>query len=68
MVKHIQTIRRQCHISVPPDVRGYRNVTQPTNCLSVFHHCVGLALKGLRSKLFAALTREDASYFETSLI
>ena len=31
MVKHIQTIRRQ----------------QPTNCLSVFDHFVGLALKGL---------------------
>ena len=32
MVKHTQTIRRQ----------------QPTNCLSVFDHFVGLALKGLR--------------------
>ena len=31
MVKHIQTIRRQ----------------KPTNCLSVFDHFVGLALKGL---------------------
>ena len=31
MVKHTQTIRRQ----------------QPTNCLSVFDHFVGLALKGL---------------------
>ena len=31
MVKHTQTIRRQ----------------QPTNCLSVFGHFVGLALKGL---------------------
>ena len=31
MVKHIQTIRRQF----------------PTNCLSVFDHFVGLALKGL---------------------
>ena len=30
MVKHTQTIRRQ----------------QPTNCLSVFDHFVGLALKG----------------------
>ena len=33
MVKHTQTIRRQ----------------QPMNCLSVFEHFVGLALKGLRS-------------------
>ena len=32
MVKHTQTIRRQ----------------QPTNCLSVFDHFVGLALKGLK--------------------
>ena len=32
MVKHTQTIRRQ----------------KPTNCLSVFNHFVGLALKGLR--------------------
>ena len=31
MVKHTQTIRRNL----------------PTNCLSVFHHFVGLALKGL---------------------
>ena len=31
MVKHIQTIRRQ----------------QPTNCLSMFGHFVGLSLKGL---------------------
>ena len=32
MVKHNQTVRRQ----------------QPTNCLSVFNHSAGLALKGLR--------------------
>ena len=32
MVKHTQTIRGQ----------------QPTNCLSVFDHFVGFALKGLR--------------------
>ena len=32
MVKHTQTIRRQ----------------QPTNCLSVFEHFVGLELKGLK--------------------
>ena len=32
MVKHTQTIRRQ----------------KPTNCLSVFGHFVGLALKGLK--------------------
>ena len=31
MIKHTQTIRQQ----------------QPTNCLSVFDHFVGLALKGL---------------------
>ena len=34
MVKHTQTIRRQ----------------QPMNCLSVFDHFVGLALKGFREK------------------
>ena len=33
MVKHTQTIRRK----------------QPTNCLSVFDHFVGLVLKGIRS-------------------
>ena len=32
MVKHTQTIRWQ----------------QPTTCLTVFHHFVGLALKGLK--------------------
>ena len=32
MVRHTQTIRQE----------------QPTNCLSVFDHFVGLALKGLR--------------------
>ena len=37
MVKHTQTIRRQ----------------QPTNCLSVFGHFVGFALKELRIKLIA---------------
>ena len=35
MVKHTQTI----------------NLQQPTNCLSVFDHFVGLALKGLRAIL-----------------
>ena len=34
MVKHTETIRPQ----------------KPTNCLSVFDHFVGLALKGLRSR------------------
>ena len=34
MVKHTQTILRQ----------------QPTNCLSVFDHFVGLARKGLRRR------------------
>ena len=36
MVKHTQTIRRQ----------------QPTNCLGVFDHSVGLALKGLSETVF----------------
>ena len=35
MVKHTQTIHRQ----------------QPTNCLSVFDHFVGVALKGLNTPL-----------------
>ena len=35
MVKHTKTIRRQ----------------QPTHCLSVSDHFVGLALKGLKCKL-----------------
>ena len=34
MVKHTQTIRQQ----------------QPTNCLSMFDHIVGLSLKGLNRK------------------
>ena len=36
MVKHTQTIRRQ----------------QQTNCLSVFDHFVGLALKGLTDDMY----------------
>ena len=36
MVKHTQTIRRQ----------------EPTNCLNVFDHFVGLALKGLTLQCF----------------
>ena len=36
MVKHTQTIRRQ----------------KLTNCLSVFDHFVGLALKGLKMQIF----------------
>ena len=35
MVKHAQTIRRQ----------------KPTNCLSLFDHFVGLALKGLNASI-----------------
>ena len=38
MVKHTQTIRQQ----------------KPTNCLSVFDHFVGLALKGLKNCLSTA--------------
>ena len=42
MTKHIQTILRQ----------------QPTNCVSVFDHSVGLALKGLMYKsIFAILSK-----------
>ena len=43
MVKHTQTIRPQ----------------QPTNCLSVFDHFMGLALEGLKipQNFFEALTR-----------
>ena len=43
MVKHTQTIRQQ----------------QPTNCLSVFDHFMGLALEGLKipQNFFEALTR-----------
>ena len=39
MVKHTQTIRRE----------------KPTNCLSVFNHFVGLALKGLTVNKASAL-------------
>ena len=44
MVKHIQTIRRK----------------KPTNCLSVFDHFVGLALKGLITSFlyFLSLTNK----------
>ena len=41
MVKHAQTIRRQ----------------KPTNCLSVFDHFVGLALKGLRKVNIEAIRK-----------
>ena len=46
MVKHTQTIHRQ----------------QPMNCLRVFDHFVGLALKGLRYSIleFQNLTFHDA--------
>ena len=44
MVKYTQTIRWQ----------------QSTNCLSVFYHLVGLALKGLR--IMEKLLRLDSSY------
>ena len=40
MVKHIRIIRRQ----------------QPANCLSVFDHFVGLALKGLINVLISSQT------------
>ena len=40
MVQHTQTIRRQ----------------QPTNCLKVLDHFVGLVLKGLRSSAGAPCT------------
>ena len=44
MVKHTQSIRRQ----------------QPTNCLSVFSHFKGLALKGLKFvEHVVILERED---------
>ena len=46
MVKHTQTIRRQ----------------QPTNCLSLFDHFVGLALKGL-----PPFDTWDCYYFESNL-
>ena len=42
MVKHTQTIRRQ----------------EPTNCLSVFDHFVGLALNGLRAAFGASKIHE----------
>ena len=46
MVKHTQTIRQQ----------------QPTNCLGVFEHCVGLALKGLISQTFFELFELQESW------
>ena len=53
MVKHTQTIRRQ----------------QPTNCLSVFDHFVGLALKRLKKIkiLFSILTKWIHGRFGKSL-
>ena len=42
MVKYTQTIRRQ----------------QPTNCLSVFEHFVGLAFKGLKQEVKLTLLRK----------
>ena len=46
MVKHTQTIRRE----------------QPTNCLSVFDHLVGSALKGLSLRRINELILIDAPY------
>ena len=43
MVKHTQTIRRQ----------------QPTNCLSVFNHYVGLVLKGLIAKIHCSQQQKN---------
>ena len=45
MVKHTQTIRRQ----------------QPTNCLSLFDHFVGLALKGLSNSFVNQILRSRTS-------
>ena len=50
MVKHTETIRRQ----------------QPTNCLSVSDHFVGLALKGL--KLFPQLVYILFTHFRSMLL
>ena len=46
MVKHTQTIRQQ----------------QPTNCLSVFNHFVGLALKVLTLSMFLQQNNTYRSY------
>ena len=47
MVKHTQTIRRQ----------------QPANCLSVFVHFVGLALKGLSRRVNNPMKSRFFVYF-----
>ena len=49
MVKHTQTIRRQ----------------QPTNCLSMFDHFVGLAVKGL--KMLIAQERSSRKFLKNNL-
>ena len=48
MVKHTQAIRRQ----------------QPTNCLSVFDHFLGLALKGLT----VLLNSQENTYAKVSFL
>ena len=49
MVKHTQTIRRQ----------------QPTNCLSMFDHFVGLVVKGL--KMLIAQERSSRKFLKNNL-
>ena len=51
MVKHTQTIRRQ----------------ESTNCLSVFDHFVGFALKGLRLEGITH-NRKGLSYADTPVM
>ena len=40
----------------------------PTNCLSVFDHFVGLALKGLRKRPILNLARIQSTYYGTNAI
>ena len=49
MAKHTQTIRRQ----------------QPTNCLNVFNHFIGLVLKGLKQNIDEASSHRQAPYSDT---
>ena len=51
MVKHTQAIRRLL----------------PTNCLSVFDHFVGLALKGLNKTNFFGSREFDFKYSNTDM-
>ena len=57
-LKQNQSIKKQFHINHASYLKSkiyiynHKVVKHPTNCLSVFDHFVGLALKGLKYQIF----------------